>query len=249
MDFAAIEKQIKKISFMLDTFKADDEVSPAEKELLLDYTRKLYSSIQGSGANIDEQISTPIVTSQEADYVIDMEAEKAPIADAWKERLHDPNPVVESPVVEPEPVAEEPTIETIQDEIMATFNPAPPETEPVVVPETIIETTPIADVAEGMTDLFAKKEITDLSEKLSFSPIADLTKSMGINDRIRVVRELFGGDSELFNTTINRLNKLNNYEEAKSYLLNGVAKDYGWNNDEKIEKAMDFVKLIQRRFV
>lgn len=248
MDFAAIEKQIKKISFMLDTFKEDGEVSSAEKELLLDYTRKLYSSIQGNGADIDQEISTPNLTDQEADYVIDMESEKAPITDAWKERLHDPNPVLESPVVDPQPVVEEPTIETIQDEIMATFNPVPQETEPVIVPETIIE-TPVSDVEEGMTDLFAKKEITDLSEKLSFSPIADLTKSMGINDRIRVVRELFGGDSELFNTTINRLNKLNNYEEAKSYLLNGVAKDYGWNNDEKIEKAMDFVKLIQRRFV
>jgi hypothetical protein len=80
------------------------------------------------------------------------------------------------------------------------------------------------------------------------TPIADLTKAMGINEKIFTVRELFKKDQDKFNDTIQHLNTLASFDEAKTYLMHGVAKDLGWDEPDMHKKAFNFIKLVQRRY-
>ena len=89
--------------------------------------------------------------------------------------------------------------------------------------------------------------MSELSDRLSRTPIDDLTRCMGINEKIFTMNELFGGDSSLFNNTMSDLNKLDSLDQAKDYLVEKVALEQGWADPGKIKKADKFIKLISRK--
>lgn len=101
---------------------------------------------------------------------------------------------------------------------------------------------------EKLAKLFIINRGSDISEKLAMSPIADIGKFMGLNERMFTLTELFSGDSNLFNKTINELNGLSSFEEAKSYLTNHIASHQKWDDEAKWDKAHNFIKLVRRRY-
>ncbi|MEO1627262.1 MAG: hypothetical protein AAFV25_19070, partial [Bacteroidota bacterium] len=114
--------------------------------------------------------------------------------------------------------------------------PEPPKPEPVqkapevAKPEVVRPPVqePVRPAASSMPSseadaLFEHKEATELSEKLAQKPIKDLNKAFGINDRILTIKELFSGDNGAFNETINVLNELDNFDQARAYLTQKVA--------------------------
>lgn len=111
--------------------------------------------------------------------------------------------------------------------------------------ETIIQEDELVEIEE----LFYFQEARELSDRLSLSPIADLTKALGINDRLLTVNELFGGDYAFFDESFRKLNSMNSFEEAKSYLKDNVVQDQDWLNPVKKERAKRFIKFIKRRYI
>ena len=107
---------------------------------------------------------------------------------------------------------------------------------------------PSASNNSELGELFQTEQINELSDKLSFSPISDLTKAMGLNERIFTVNELFGGNNEEFQNMMVALNGLGSYDEAKSVLISSVATKYGWSEPGKMKKARNFIKIVQRRY-
>jgi hypothetical protein len=105
-----------------------------------------------------------------------------------------------------------------------------------------------AKISDEQEELFEFKEATDLSERLSQSPIKDLNKAMGINERILTTNELFDGNGDAMKDALSTINRLSNFEEAKDYLAN-IAEIYDWTSKKKKKKAIVFVKLVRRRFV
>lgn len=101
---------------------------------------------------------------------------------------------------------------------------------------------------DDMIALFEELAIVDVSDRLSMTPISDLSKAMGINEKIFTVRELFNKDQDLYNKTIDDLNRCSTFEEAKDYLIQGVASANQWDDPSKSKKASNFIKLVQRRF-
>ena len=99
-----------------------------------------------------------------------------------------------------------------------------------------------------LIELFDLHESSELSDKLASAPISDLTKAMGINEKIFTVNELFGGKQDEMNNMLCALNGLDNFEEAKSVLMNSVAQKYNWTEGSKLKKAKNFIKLVKRRF-
>ncbi len=97
--------------------------------------------------------------------------------------------------------------------------------------------------------LFQKETKGELSEKLSRSPISDLQKAFGINDKLLIVNELFDGQQVVFQETVDVLNSKYSFEDAKSYLTRCVIDKYGWLDEEKVEPARNFIKLVERRFI
>ena len=108
--------------------------------------------------------------------------------------------------------------------------------------------TPKIDIPQDLVDLFKSGSVNELSDKLSRSPIQDLTKCMGINEKIFTVQELFGGDSALFTKAMEEMDKFTSLEQARDYLVKHVAVDQNWTADGNLKKAAKFIKLISRRY-
>ena len=102
---------------------------------------------------------------------------------------------------------------------------------------------------QEVEELFYIQEAKELSDKLSLSPISDLTKALGINDRLLTANDLFGGDYTFFDESFKKLNSLHSFEEAKQYLIENVVKDKDWLNPQKKEKAKRFIKFVKRRYI
>ena len=137
--------------------------------------------------------------------------------------------------------------ETTKTEETVEETPEVPEAEeeqPVEVEEETSEIEP------ELAELFNVETngVTDLSDKLSLKPVADLTKAMGINERIFTINELFDGNREEFENIMLALNGLNNFDEAKDVLIRSVAGKYRWHSDTRFKKARNFIKLVQRRY-
>ena len=103
-------------------------------------------------------------------------------------------------------------------------------------------------ISEELASLFLESEKEENGSRYSLGSITDIGKSMGINDKILTINELFQGDQGLFNQTIGHLNGLLNFKEAKEYLASGVAEDLNWSKASKKGKAIRFIQLMRRRY-
>jgi hypothetical protein len=96
--------------------------------------------------------------------------------------------------------------------------------------------------------LFEEKVSFELSERLSQTPIADLTRAFSINDRLLNIKELFGGQGEIYHNTLGHINELKTFAQAENLLLQ-IAIQYNWTSSEDRQKqARHFVKVVRRRF-
>lgn len=128
--------------------------------------------------------------------------------------------------------------------------PAPsgsrPESTETSVPEVFRQEVPVPKKYESLFESTAAKE---LSDKLSRSPISDLNRAFSINDRLLIVGDLFANDQQKFQETIDILNTKYSFDEAKSYLMRYIVDRFNWIDEEKSERAREFIKLVERRYL
>jgi hypothetical protein len=98
-------------------------------------------------------------------------------------------------------------------------------------------------------ELFQIKKAEDLSEKLESTHIDNIQRAMGLNERILTQNELFKGDKNSFETTVQKLNGMNHFDEARTYLAEEVIPQFDWTNEDRIKKAQEFIKLVKRKFI
>ena len=248
---------LEKINRLFTSMTMDDHISEIEKELMRNYVKSLYEEfLPENGVKAKPIVEAPKVVKSEPKVVRETPkaAEPAP-------RVAEKPPVVETPAPPP------PKVE------VAPEPPAPPKPAPqpvavekpkVAVEEKVTPPPPVvkkaapapaptpkpakAKISEEMEELFEFKQAKDLGEKLSDSPLKDLRKAMGINERILTTNELFDGNGDALKDALSTLNNLNNFEEAKEYLAN-IGDIYDWTSKKKKKKAKVFVKLIRRRFL
>lgn len=72
--------------------------------------------------------------------------------------------------------------------------------------------------------------------------VQSIRKAITLNDRIRYMNELFGGDAQLLSTTIDQLDAMSSLQEAKNY----VKWNFSWNEED--EATADFMRLLEDRF-
>lgn len=239
MDIKNFNRKLHKISSLAENANDDNDLTALEHDLLLSYIRDLYEIA------LDHKVSEP--ARRENKPVVN------PITD--RPQVEQIQPVTPSVVH----VVKEILVETPPQVVVAEEQTARIEIQHIE-PEKIIE-KPIEVIntpkkagkeiisQEIMDELFAEERISDLSDKLSLSPIKDLTKSMGINEKIFTQQELFGNNQQQFITTLEKLNNCQNFTEAKQYLLENVINDFGWTSEGKVKKAATFIKLVKRKFV
>ena len=229
---------LEKINVLMRSMSVSpDQIADIEQDLMKNYIRQLYESVLEESAPAPKSAPTPKPVKKE--IVPPPTPEPAP----EPEPIPEPAPVKAAPAPKPKPTptpppppppAPEPEVE------MEVVAPVPaPTPKPVVKPSSI---------SSDLEEIFTHHTATDLGEKLSQSPIKDLTKAFSINERMFTIKELFGDNNDLFNKTIKQLDGLKSFEEAKNLLVNSVASEYGWSKKSKQNKAKEFVKLIKRRY-
>ena len=243
MDTIKIDKKLKRINTVYESFKEDGKISPLEKDLLLGYIRELYDYVSEIEVHTSGEIkkitnipvhevpvtkpaTEPIVVAPVQQTIKTSEPEQTQPAEAVKINIPEPMPAVKK---------EEPELQHIVPKVEIQ--------EPIQT-----KTEEVASVPTDLKAIFTIVKARDISERLAMSPIADIAKAMSINDKMLILKELFGNDSTLFNESITKLNGFTSFEEAKSYLINNIAVKYHWAQEERAEKAEAFVKLVSRRY-
>jgi|GEM_PF-6232884 len=102
-----------------------------------------------------------------------------------------------------------------------------------------------AEIAE----LFEATKAKDLSERLGEAKLDDLSKAMGINEKIFTVNELFDGDHDAFDDTITKLNAKTSLKQAQDFLARDIAQKFEWADPSRQKKAKNFIKLVRRLYV
>ncbi len=147
----------------------------------------------------------------------------------------------EEPVVElePEPVVEEPA-------------PAPIlELEPVVEPVTV--TAPAPQPVQSTDNLAPSdtpsakptqpaKGAQPLQTSLFGTAVEDIRQAISLGDRFLFQRELFAGNGELMQKTLDEINSLNSLSEAMDYVLD----NFEW--DKESTAVQLFENVLKRRF-
>lgn len=129
--------------------------------------------------------------------------------------------ILDSPVVLEEELApvveEEPEVVAVEE----------PQIEPVVEPEKTVEPAPRA--VPQQTSLFG-------------SAVSDIRQAISLGDRFLFQRELFAGNGELMQKTLDELNTLGSLDEAMEY----VQENFEWDMECTAVKL--FENVLKRRF-
>ncbi len=100
---------------------------------------------------------------------------------------------------------------------------------------------------ETLYDKISKNQHSaTIAEKLSTKPVIDLRKSIGINERFAFINELFEGNQQLFMESIDKLNNMPVYDDARKVLYEELAGKMKWNTNAKTFSDLD--ELVKRRF-
>jgi len=91
-----------------------------------------------------------------------------------------------------------------------------------------------------------KQQNAEVGELLKGTPIKDLRKAIGINDRFVFISELFRGDEAMYERSIKTINSFNIFPEAQYWINRELIVKLGWDADS--ETVKHFYHLVRRRF-
>jgi len=172
---------------------------------------------------------------------------------------------IEEPVIAAQPVIE--TKKEIQPEVILSSPSEKAEIIAAAVAETprvveeakkvVVNASLFDDVTPTVASKYKEQETlydkisknqqgATIAEKLSAKPVIDLRKSIGINERFAFINELFEGNQQLFMESIDKLNNMPVYDDARRVLYEELAGKMNWNTKAKTFSDLD--ELVKRRF-
>ena len=134
-----------------------------------------------------------------------------------------PRAVVPEPKPEPKP---EPVVESLPKEVV----PPSEDSKPAILGEVLR-----GDVTT-LADSMASEEPTT-----PFNRITELRSAIGLNDRFLMIRDLFGGDVDRYEATIDTLDEFEELDECMIYIV----ENFHWNPDSEAAKLI--VSLLERK--
>jgi hypothetical protein len=83
----------------------------------------------------------------------------------------------------------------------------------------------------------------NISSQLQSKPISSITSAIGINDKFKLIRDLFNEDSDAYGKTISKLDSCTDFNEAFNY----ITTSFNWDmEDESVQFILD---LVRRKFI
>src|SRR5690554_3068749 len=233
-----ILQDLKELDRLLRTFSGKDHIP----EAFIHLAQSKVSGIANEVGLLGSLAKSSSQTTAAPETTPQPESEPTPIT------APAPEPEEESKMEQTEEAQEQSKVESKEQSKVQTKEQSTLQRPAVALP-----TSPEAPGAEKkvLGELLGKDR-TSFNEKLGngqgngsnkvLSPITDLRKGLGINDRFFFQRELFNGSSDVMNQTLDQLNQMNSLSSAKSFL----AANFKWKPDQEAVHA--FMDLLERRF-
>jgi hypothetical protein len=103
----------------------------------------------------------------------------------------------------------------------------------------------IAGHKESLNDRL-KQEKKEIAHVLKDSPVKDLRKAIGVNDKFLFISELFRGDEAMYERSIKTINTFHILPEAEYWMNRELKVKLGWSDTK--ETVQHFYQLVRRRF-
>ena len=156
------------------------------------------------------------------------------MSDLSDQSAETPQEEVQEEILEPLDILEEPETEEAEEE---------PVIEPELVVEPIVEPAPQPEVkAEPIVAPQPAPRPMPQQTSLFGAAVGDIRQAISLGDRFLFQRELFAGNGELMQKTLDEINALNSLEEAMDY----VADNFEW--DKESTAVQLFENVLKRRF-
>jgi len=233
-------KDIQDIYSIANRFENTEQIHPIDIDLALSKVRNLYELLLKLNPQEyytteyqKEEILTIPKHATEKETVIN-EEETIKIKNTKTEKIQKPELIIEDPSKKEE-VFEQKTISNKEKN---------KEVLEIKKEENLHEI--IADKFHSkkfVHDNIAKKNFKkDVSSKLKSKPIDDISSAIGLNDKFILIRELFGGNKDLYQETIQVLNNFDTFENALDFLKENFAWDSEDPNFERLKE------LVRRKY-
>lgn len=176
-----------------------------------------------------------------------VESQPAPSAAAY-EPLSEP--VAASEPIEPQP----PEPKTIEPKTPEPYSLRPPAFNPIEEVPTLAQQAPSPEAKREVFELHVpgeslndrlRREEQELAHKLVDTPIRDLRKGIGVNDRFLFISELFRGDEAMYERSIKTINGFHILPEAEYWINRELKVKLGWPDTATVRH---FDQLVRRRF-
>src|SRR5450631_4309780 len=100
--------------------------------------------------------------------------------------------------------------------------------------------------SESINDKLKSGSTAELGSTLKGSPVKELRKAIGVNDRFVFINELFRGDEPMYERSIKTINNFRILPEAQYWMERELKIKLGWDDSREI--VQHFYQLVRRRF-
>jgi hypothetical protein len=98
----------------------------------------------------------------------------------------------------------------------------------------------------SINDKLKSGNAMELGTVLKASPVKELRKAIGVNDRFVFINELFRGDEPMYERSIKTINNFRILPEAEYWMERELKIKLGWDDSREI--VQHFYQLVRRRF-
>ena len=104
----------------------------------------------------------------------------------------------------------------------------------------------IGNSSTSINDKLKTGSPAELGAVLKASPVKELRKAIGVNDRFVFINELFRGDEPMYERSIKTINNFRILPEAEYWMERELKIKLGWDDSREI--VQHFYQLVRRRF-
>ena len=104
----------------------------------------------------------------------------------------------------------------------------------------------IGNSGTSLNDRLNVGSTVELGTLLKASPVKELRKAIGVNDRFVFINELFRGDEPMYERSIKTINNFRILPEAEYWMERELKIKLGWDDSREI--VQHFYQLVRRRF-
>ncbi len=233
-----ISKKAEDLSKKISKLQDENTLPIIELDIILLDIRTLYEEIKNLQTAAE---GTPVEEPpHEVPRKEDLREEASPVEN------HQEAAAVEVPQEEV-PIAEVPQVEVPIAEVPQEEVPIA-EVPPSEASEKSPELTTLADRYKGEKryineSLAGNIEKNDISSKIQSKPIQHISSALGLNDRFKLINDLFNGDKDSFQNTISVLDTSSNFNEAFTY----INSSFDWDMEE--DSVQLLLELVRRKFI